>query len=125
MKFLAIFLISIASLLAEEEKFQIIDLKEGTGKVAKPSQLVKVHYTGWLTNGKKFDSSFDRKTPFEFKLGRRQVIKGWDLGVVGMKVGGKRKLIIPSKLGYGKDGSPPTIPPDSTLIFEVELLGID
>ncbi|MCB1141862.1 MAG: FKBP-type peptidyl-prolyl cis-trans isomerase [Leptospiraceae bacterium] len=125
MKFLAIFLISIASLLAEEEKFQIIDLKEGTGKVAKPSHLVKVHYTGWLTNGKKFDSSFDRKTPFEFKLGRRQVIKGWDLGVVGMKVGGKRKLIIPSKLGYGKDGSPPTIPPDSTLIFEVELLGID
>jgi len=100
------------------------DLKVGTGDEAKKGDTVEVHYTGWLTNGKKFDSSLDRKEPFEFKLGAGMVIKGWDEGVQGIKVGGKRKLIIPSELGYGKRGAGKDIPPDSELIFEVELLKV-
>ena len=100
------------------------DIKEGTGAVAKAGDTVKVHYTGWLTNGKKFDSSVDRGQPFGFKLGAGQVIKGWDEGVAGMKVGGKRTLIIPSSLGYGPNGNPPVIPGNSTLIFDVELLKV-
>lgn len=100
------------------------DLTPGKGAEAKPGDTVKVHYTGTLLNGKKFDSSLDRNEPFEFKLGAGAVIKGWDEGVVGMKVGGKRKLTIPSDMGYGKSGSPPKIPPNSPLVFEVELLEI-
>ena len=101
------------------------DLKEGTGEAAKKGDSVTVHYTGWLKDGKKFDSSVDRKEPFEFQLGAGEVIKGWDEGVAGMKVGGKRKLIIPPELGYGKKGTPDgTIPGDAELTFEVELLKI-
>ena len=99
------------------------DLKEGNGAEAKKGDEVEVHYTGWLTNGKKFDSSVG-KAPFPFKLGAEKVIKGWDEGVVGMKVGGKRKLTIPPELAYGKRGFPGAIPPDATLVFEVELLKI-
>jgi FKBP-type peptidyl-prolyl cis-trans isomerase FkpA len=100
------------------------DLEEGLGAEAKAGDGVQVHYTGWLKNGKKFDSSVDRGEPFEFPLGRGRVIKGWDEGVVGMKVGGKRKLIIPSELAYGKRGAGRDIPPDAELTFEVELLDI-
>jgi FKBP-type peptidyl-prolyl cis-trans isomerase len=99
------------------------DIKAGTGPTAKSGQHVKVHYTGWLTNGKKFDSSVGRG-PFEFMLGASQVIKGWDEGVAGMKVGGQRQLRIPPDLAYGPAGHPPQIPPSSTLIFDVELLGV-
>jgi FKBP-type peptidyl-prolyl cis-trans isomerase len=102
---------------------QYIDHKVGTGATAQAGQTVIVHYTGWLENGKKFDSSVDRGQPFSFPLGAGRVIKGWDEGVQGMKVGGKRKLIIPSSLGYGARGAGGTIPPNATLIFEVELLG--
>lgn len=103
---------------------QYIDLKVGTGATAQAGQTVTVHYTGWLENGKKFDSSVDRGQPFSFPLGAGRVIKGWDEGVQGMKVGGKRKLIIPSNLGYGARGAGGVIPPNATLIFEVELLGL-
>ena len=100
------------------------DLKIGTGAEAKAGQTVSVHYTGWLTDGKKFDSSKDRGQPFQFSLGAGQVIKGWDEGVQGMKIGGKRKLTIPAGLGYGARGAGNAIPPNATLIVEVELLGV-
>ena len=100
------------------------DLKVGAGAEAKAGQTVSVHYTGWLTDGRKFDSSVDRGQPFQFALGLGQVIKGWDEGVQGMKIGGKRKLTIPPGLGYGARGAGGVIPPNATLIFDVELLGI-
>jgi len=101
-----------------------LDQVVGTGEVAVAGKTASVHYTGWLENGKKFDSSVDRGQPFSFPLGAGRVIKGWDEGVQGMKVGGKRKLTIPSDLGYGSRGAGGVIPPNATLIFDVELLGV-
>ena len=107
---------------------QIIDTHPGTGASPKTGQTCVMHYTGWLydngTKGKKFDSSVDRNEPFEFKIGMHQVIAGWDEGVSTMKVGGKRTLIIPPELGYGARGAGGVIPPNATLIFDVELIGI-
>src|SRR3989454_3334134 len=102
----------------------IEDLVVGTGDAANAGQKVSVHYTGWTTDGKKFDSSKDRGQAFSFALGRGEVIRGWDEGVAGMKVGGKRKLTIPPDLGYGARGAGGAIPPNATLLFEVELLGV-
>ena len=102
----------------------IEDVTVGQGAAAAAGQKVTVHYTGWLTNGAKFDSSKDRNDPFVFPLGGGRVIKGWDEGVQGMKVGGKRKLTIPPALGYGARGAGSVIPPNATLVFEVELLGV-
>ena len=102
---------------------QYIDEVLGSGATAVSGQTVSVHYTGWLTDGTKFDSSKDRGRPFEFKLGAGQVIRGWDEGVAGMKIGGKRRLTIPPDLGYGPRGAAGVIPPNATLVFEVELLG--
>lgn len=100
------------------------DIKVGTGEVAQSGKHVKVDYTGWLTNGKKFDSSVGTGKPFDFMLGASQVIKGWDEGVAGMKVGGKRQLRIPPDLAYGKGGYSTVIPPNSTLIFDVRLVDV-
>jgi FKBP-type peptidyl-prolyl cis-trans isomerase FkpA len=102
----------------------IEELSVGDGDEATAGQNVTVHYTGWLTDGTKFDSSKDRDEPFAFPLGARRVIAGWDEGVQGMKVGGKRKLTIPPELGYGSRGAGGVIPPDATLVFEVELLDV-
>jgi peptidylprolyl isomerase len=96
----------------------------GQGQAAAPGRPVTVHYTGWLPNGEKFDSSRDRGQPFGFTLGAGEVIAGWDEGVAGMKVGGKRKLVIPPDLAYGTAGAPPDIPPSATLVFDVELLEV-
>ena len=103
----------------------IEDITVGEGAAASAGQHVTVHYTGWLTNGTKFDSSKDRGEPFDFPLGRHHVISGWDEGVQGMQVGGVRKLTIPPDLGYGARGAGGVIPPNATLVFEVELLAID
>jgi peptidylprolyl isomerase len=107
---------------------QIIDSKVGTGASPKPGQICVMHYTGWLyedgKKGKKFDSSVDRNEPFEFPIGQRKVIAGWDEGVASMKVGGKRTLIIPPALGYGARGAGGVIPPNATLMFDVELLDV-
>jgi peptidylprolyl isomerase len=107
---------------------KIIDIKVGTGPAPKPGQTCMMHYTGWLyendKKGAKFDSSLDRNQPFSFPIGQHQVIAGWDEGVASMKVGGKRTLIIPPELGYGARGAGGVIPPNATLIFDVELLGV-
>lgn len=101
-----------------------VDLKVGDGDIAEAGLRATVHYTGWLTDGTKFDSSVDRGQPFAFRVGGHEVISGWDEGVKGMRIGGKRKLTIPPDMGYGANGSPPVIPPNSTLVFDVELLGL-
>jgi FKBP-type peptidyl-prolyl cis-trans isomerase len=100
------------------------DLVKGQGAEATAGKSVQVHYTGWLPNGEKFDSSRDRNEPFSFTLGAGQVIAGWDEGVAGMKVGGRRKLVIPPDLAYGTAGAPPDIPPGTTLVFDIELLNV-
>ena len=115
--------------ITTDSGLQYIELTEGQGDVAKAGQNVTVHYTGWLRNddgtkGAKFDSSKDRNDPFEFALGAGMVIRGWDEGVEGMKIGGVRQLIIPAELGYGSRGAGGAIPPNATLIFDVELLGV-
>ncbi len=108
-----------------ESGLKYMDVEVGAGPVAVSGKEVTVHYTGTFANGKKFDSSVDRGEPFTFKLGAGRVIKGWDEGVAGMRIGGKRKLIIPSELGYGKKGAGGVIPPDAVLHFDVELLGVE
>ena len=112
-------------------QLQIVDTKTGAGDEARPGRVVSVHYTGWLYDankpdhrGTKFDSSKDRNEPFEFPLGGGQVIPGWDKGFAGMKVGGTRVLTIPPAMGYGARGAGGVIPPNATLVFEVELLGV-
>ncbi len=120
-----------SSALAEEEKptvtasgLQYVDLVRGTGREAHVGETASVHYTGWLQDGTKFDSSVDRGKPFQFRLGAGRVIKGWDEGVVGMNIGSKRKLTIPPHLGYGARGAGRVIPPNATLVFDVELLDL-
>jgi peptidylprolyl isomerase len=103
---------------------QYWEIKKGTGKLAEKGKKVSVHYTGWLTDGKEFDSSRDSGEPIQFDLGTGQVIKGWDEGIAGMKVGGKRQLRIPPALGYGARGAGSAIPPNATLVFDVELMGV-
>jgi FKBP-type peptidyl-prolyl cis-trans isomerase FkpA len=110
---------------ADVTELKIIEQKKGTGAEAVAGKHVTVDYTGWLTSGKKFDSSIDAKRPFSFNLGAGQVIPGWDKGVAGMKVGGKRRLLIPPTLGYGANGAGGVIPPNATLVFEVELLKVE
>ena len=105
-------------------ELKVEDIEVGKGQEVKDGDTVSVNYKGTLTNGKQFDSSYDRGQPFEFEVGAGDVIKGWDQGLVGMRVGGKRKLTIPSELGYGEQGAGVDIPPNSTLIFEIELLEI-
>lgn len=108
-----------------ESGLQYVDIKIGEGETPQKGQIVETHYTGWLLNGNKFDSSLDRNEPLKFELGVGRVIPGWDEGISTMRVGGKRKLFVPSHLGYGERGYPPVIPPNATLVFEVELLGVE
>jgi FKBP-type peptidyl-prolyl cis-trans isomerase FkpA len=112
------------SIITTDSGLQYDDLQVGDGAEATSGKSVTVHYTGWLTDGQKFDSSKDRNDPFTFVLGGGMVIRGWDEGVAGMKVGGKRKLVIPPELGYGARGAGGVIPPNATLVFEVELLNV-
>ncbi|WP_417684476.1 FKBP-type peptidyl-prolyl cis-trans isomerase [Roseibium sp.] len=122
--FTAVFSLVAASSFAAAEELKITDLVKGTGEEANVGETVVVHYTGWLMDGTKFDSSLDRNEPFAFTLGERRVIPGWEQGVEGMKVGGKRELIIPPELAYGRRGAGGVIPPNATLKFEVELLEV-
>lgn len=115
----------VVEVVEETKELIIDDTKVGEGAEAKAGDTVSVHYVGTLTDGTKFDSSRDRGLPFSFELGAGRVIKGWDEGVAGMKVGGVRKLTIPPSLGYGERGAPPAIGPNATLVFEIELLGIE
>ncbi len=127
---IALFITPLSAQSAEGQEtttasgLKYVDIKEGTGPKPKKGQNVLVHYTGWLKDGTKFDSSVDRNQPFPFRVGVGQVIRGWDEGVITMKVGGKRRLIIPPKLGYGARGAGGVIPPNATLVFEVELLDL-
>jgi FKBP-type peptidyl-prolyl cis-trans isomerase len=116
--------VAAGEMITTQSGLQYQDLVVGTGSEAVAGKSVSVHYTGWLEDGTKFDSSLDRGQPFTFTLGAGQVIPGWDEGVAGMKVGGKRKLVIPPDLGYGSQGAGGVIPPNATLIFEVELLEV-
>jgi FKBP-type peptidyl-prolyl cis-trans isomerase len=118
------FAVDSAALTRTASGLQYQDVTVGTGAEARQGQVAVVHYTGWLTDGTKFDSSRDRGAPFSFPVGAGQVIAGWDEGVAGMKVGGRRKLVIPANLGYGEMGAPPVIPPGATLVFDVELLDL-
>jgi FKBP-type peptidyl-prolyl cis-trans isomerase len=126
--FLAVAIAQEGKVITTKSGLKYIDHKMGTGATAVSGAKLQMHYTGWLyedgKRGKKFDSSVDRGKPFVFKLGAGEVIKGWDEGIQGMKVGGKRELIIPGNLAYGSRGYPGLIPPDATLDFEVELLGV-
>ena len=117
--------VDTASMTKAPAGFWYPDSAAGQGDLAEPGRTVRVHYTGWLPNGKKFDSSRDRGEPFAFTLGAGQVITGWDEGVKGMKVGGRRKLVLPPAMAYGEAGAPPDIPPGSTLVFDVEVLGLE
>lgn len=117
-------LMTSENIITTDSGLQYVELEAGTGATPQRGQTVVVHYTGTLENGKKFDSSRDRGTPFSFKIGVGQVIQGWDEGVGSMRVGGRRKLIIPPELGYGSRGAGGVIPPNATLIFDVELLRI-
>ena len=105
-------------------RLQYKDLKVGDGSIAETGKVAMVHYTGWLTDGTKFDSSLDHGEPLQFRIGEGRVIQGWEKGVLGMRVGGKRRLVIPAPLGYGDRGYPPVIPGNATLVFEIELLGL-
>ncbi|MEJ2515413.1 MAG: FKBP-type peptidyl-prolyl cis-trans isomerase [Gammaproteobacteria bacterium] len=132
--FIAATFLFVPLLSAQEEapvELEIIEIEEGSGDAIEPGSIAVVHYTGWLydagepeSKGKKFDSSVDRGQPFRFPLGAGRVIKGWDAGVAGMKVGGKRRLVIPAQLAYGDRGAGSVIPPGATLVFDVELLEI-
>ncbi len=130
--FLAALLLAPPLLADGVESLQVMDIVEGTGEMAEAGQVVVVHYTGWLYDadaeemkGEKFDSSVDRGDPFSFPLGAGRVIRGWDQGVAGMKVGGKRRLVIPPDMAYGDRGAGNVIPPGATLVFDVELLEIE
>lgn len=112
------------STITTDSGLQYEEITLGSGETAQAGHTVSVHYTGWLTDGQKFDSSKDRGMPFEFNLGAGEVIRGWDEGVQGMQVGGIRKLTIPAELGYGRRGAGGVIPPNATLVFEVELLAV-
>jgi peptidylprolyl isomerase len=116
--------LSTEGAIATPSGLKYLELKEGEGATPRTGQLVEVHYTGWLEDGEKFDSSKDRGKSFEFIIGKGRVIQGWDEGVATMKVGGSRRLIIPAALGYGSSGAGNVIPPNATLIFDVELLSI-
>lgn len=116
--------VDLENVVKTNSGLQYIEIKEGTGDFPSKGQTVTVHYTGTLENGKKFDSSHDRGQPFSFKIGVGQVIAGWDEGVMTMKEGGRRTLIIPPELGYGVRGAGSVIPPNATLVFDVELLGV-
>ncbi|WP_417783403.1 FKBP-type peptidyl-prolyl cis-trans isomerase [Terasakiella pusilla] len=123
-RLIGFFIVLILNTPAPAAELQVTDLVHGTGPTALKGASVVVHYTGTLANGKKFDSSYDRNQPFEFQLGARQVIPGWEKGLVGMQVGGKRKLVIPPELGYGARGAGNVIPPNATLHFDIELLEV-